>query len=224
MVRPSRRSASVVRGIPPERLISAAGRFVRWALVSVSVAVALLGALVARPLATLVAAPLLAALAVVILLLAAPRAQQAGPSSRTVALCALGGALVVPLGAGLPLLGSTGAVLLIALLVLGAVLLAERAAQLLEAGAGGVGGSDVARLRRGLPDLPLDVLIRLWRQSAPPVRGDPEPAARTAAADVRSLLLDELSRRDPAGVERWLHAGAGDPGPYLSTGDADRSL
>jgi hypothetical protein len=32
-----------------------------------------------------------------------------------------------------------------------------------------------------------------------------------AAAQVRSLVLDELERRDPAGFRRWLADGAVDP-------------
>jgi hypothetical protein len=74
---------------------------------------------------------------------------------------------------------------------------------------------DITYLRRVLPDLPDEVLLREWRASALRLGPDVDPGTRAAAVELRALLIDELSRRDPAGVERWLRAGGSDPDPHL---------
>jgi hypothetical protein len=74
---------------------------------------------------------------------------------------------------------------------------------------------DSAHLRRVLPELPDDALLREWGDSADLLGPDVDPATRVAAAELRALLIDELSRRDPAGVERWLRTGDSRPDQHL---------
>jgi hypothetical protein len=62
-------------------------------------------------------------------------------------------------------------------------------------------------------------LCRAWCHSARQLGGLPPGPARWSVAETRRALLEELERRDPAGVDRWLRAGAaGDPGRYLTAG------
>ncbi|WP_137161089.1 hypothetical protein [Blastococcus sp. CCUG 61487] len=57
-----------------------------------------------------------------------------------------------------------------------------------------------------------------WLDLSAQLDSSPEPATRQALAARRTLVLDELERRDPDGLARWLAAGAPrgvDPADYV---------
>lgn len=64
-----------------------------------------------------------------------------------------------------------------------------------------------------------DALCRAWRSSFTALQEVRDAAGRAELAERRAGYLAELSRRHPAGVERWLASGAraaGDPRPFLT--------
>jgi hypothetical protein len=64
-----------------------------------------------------------------------------------------------------------------------------------------------------------DDMCRAWRSSYTALSRTSDPAARLRAVEVRALILDELERRDHAGLSAWMDSGArpgSDPGPHLS--------
>ena len=93
----------------------------RSAVLGCAVAVAMLGALTGPPAATAGGALLGGAVAVAAVLLGAWGLDGERPSPRTLAYTGTTGALVVPTALGLPLLGWTAPVLVLALLVVGPV-------------------------------------------------------------------------------------------------------
>lgn len=60
-------------------------------------------------------------------------------------------------------------------------------------------------------------LRQLWTASGVALRRCRDATAVAAVIERRSLYLDELARRDPTGVARWVAAGTPDPTPYLRT-------
>jgi hypothetical protein len=206
-------------------LAALAPGLVRWcrrALFGAAVVVAWAGALTAPAHLTLLVAPVVGALTVGALRLAAAALGAGRPSSRTSVLSGLAGLLVVPFLAGVPLFGPPGLALLMALLMTGSSLLARGAVPVSPPAGETVTRAEVDRLGIGLRDLPLTEVLERWRGTARLT--DTGPEVRTAVAELRSLLLDELSRRDPAGVERWLRSGDDDPGRHLPSGDVDRTV
>jgi hypothetical protein len=66
--------------------------------------------------------------------------------------------------------------------------------------------------------LPTPELVLAWRRSYAGLLRERTPAQIAAHAERRQRLLDELERRDAAGVERWLRSGAraaSDPTRFL---------
>ena len=60
-----------------------------------------------------------------------------------------------------------------------------------------------------------------WRRSYWLLHDLPQGPARCDVVAIREAILDELERRDPAGFQQWLQAGAragSDPRRYLITG------
>jgi hypothetical protein len=58
-----------------------------------------------------------------------------------------------------------------------------------------------------------------WLRTTALLDASPEPATREAVAARRASVLDELERRDPEGVARWLALGSdrgGNPAEFLS--------
>lgn len=75
-------------------------------------------------------------------------------------------------------------------------------------------------VRRDVPvaDLSTPELVRAWRLSFNLLFSAPSNAARSAVVARRQQYLEELERRDPSGLQRWLASGArvsSDPGRYL---------
>ncbi|WP_369255151.1 hypothetical protein [Geodermatophilus amargosae] len=68
-------------------------------------------------------------------------------------------------------------------------------------------GQDAELLRQVLASVPLDVLFDEWHGTG--IRSG--PASDGARAEVRALVVDEFSRRDPAGTTRWLTGGPDEP-------------
>lgn len=67
-------------------------------------------------------------------------------------------------------------------------------------------------------------LCREWHESYVSLRNAPTPAARLRIVIARQRCLDELERRDPAGLQAWLASAAsagGDPGRFLTDGRSD---
>lgn len=78
-----------------------------------------------------------------------------------------------------------------------------------------------ALLRSTLRVVSLSVLLDQWRTTGRDLHR-PGPSCGTSA-QLRRLLLEELERRDPDGVDRWLRSGRTDPEPFLARGrDVDR--
>jgi hypothetical protein len=125
------------------------------------------------------------------------------------------------IGTGLVvLLGPSTASVLVAFLLVGVrgALLARRALRPVQA---------------VTPPVPIDVqspvlamlstpeLCLAWRRSYLALGELPTGPARGELVTLRQSMLDEIERRDPAGFQRWLDAGAragSDPGRYLATG------
>jgi hypothetical protein len=75
-----------------------------------------------------------------------------------------------------------------------------------------------AQSRPPVQHLSLPELGREWQRTAAALAATTDPATREVLARRRQEALDELERRDPAGIARWLSAGAtvdGDPARHL---------
>lgn len=177
-------------------------------LLATMVAIALLGAVVTPLMGMLVFAPCLGALVGgVVALLHSDFPHE--PSSRRAFVYAVAtGTMLIPFANGLVGLGSAGGVVLFALLVLGPLLAADRMA----AEMGEAAGSDVEALSALLPVLRTAQLLAEWEATENLLSS---PRHHAVAAEIRALLLDELSRRDPAGVAAWLAAGRASPQRYI---------
>ena len=207
-----------------ERAWRTATRVVRAVLLVVAVAVTLLGAMLGPPAAVLLWAPVTGLVTLGAARLAVRAFADEPGGRRPVLVSGVVGFLLVPFTSGLGALGRIGGVLLIAMLVLGALWVVELAVDAPDAGPALALRRQVSAVRRVLPEMPFEGLLEQWRQAAPEIGPDADPEVRIVAAELRSLLLDELTRRDPAGVERWLRAGVDDPGRYLYPGDAGRAV
>ena len=211
---PPAAGSSVHSAVPPPArgVWGTVVRRVRMVLLVVVVAVALLGAVVTPALGMLVIAPLVGTVLAGALALVDPDFPRDTSSRRGVVYAAAAGVLLVPLANGLVALGSLGGVVLLVLLALGPLVATDGPVD----EAGEVPSPGV--LAELLPALPTAQLLAEWRASEALVGS---PSRQAAAAEVRALLLDELSRRDPDGVAGWLGAG-GSPESYISP-DRDRA-
>ncbi|MCZ2857111.1 hypothetical protein [Blastococcus sp. VKM Ac-2987] len=133
-------------------------------------------------------------------------------SRRLVVHAAATGVLLLPFGAALPALGSLGGVAVLVLLVAGPLVAADRLTE------DEVDVRDVAGLRSVLPRLPTAALVETWSGTEELLRS---PRHRDLATEVRGLVLDELTRRDPGGVAAWLAVGGTSPAPHIRS---DRDL
>lgn len=60
------------------------------------------------------------------------------------------------------------------------------------------------RLDAVLGDVPSSTLCRLWEQTSQDLRRTYLPSTVCSYAELRAAILDELTRRHPDGVRRWL--------------------
>ncbi len=135
-----------------------------------------------------------------------PRSPQA---RRVAAYAVAAGVLLVPFLVGLSSLGAAGAALFLGLLLVGLLVLEDRLSAAPDAG----GGRDDTALRELLPRLSTTYLLEEWHASEALLVDD-----HGTAVHVRALLLDELTRRDPAGVQRWLTSRDRSPESYIDPG------
>ena len=86
--------------------------------------------------------------------------------------------------------------------------------------------SALTRLRRSeteLHDLGLDDLCQLWRRTYFEILDAVPPSDTAAVAHYRQCILDEIDRRNPGGLNRWLATRprpSSNPLPYLQSGTA----
>jgi hypothetical protein len=186
-------------------------RWVRSLVLAAVVGMALVGALDTHWTAMLLFAPGLgASLAGVVALIDSDFPGE--PASRRVVVYAFcTGVLLVPFSSGLVMLGTTGGTVLMGLLVLGPFLIGDWMA----AAAGPAERMDVTALKELLPALATTQLRQQWRATEDLLRS---PRHHVVAAEVRALLLDELSCRDPEGVAAWLAAGSDSPAAFIRSG------
>ncbi|MCZ2813004.1 hypothetical protein O2W15_16335 [Modestobacter sp. VKM Ac-2979] len=188
-------------------------RVLRLVLVVLYVGIALPGALVTPVPRMLLLAPLVGAFAAVVAGLANP-GFPAQPRARRVVLAAFAGAvLTVPFASGVGLLGPSGAWLVIGMVLMAATVVASWIAECDSAPLPLSDPRRVAALRDFVSVLPTEALIREWRATVAPLQVATDPQERAALVRVRGLVLDELVRRDPEAVARWLEdGGPADPG------------
>jgi hypothetical protein len=191
------------------------GRACRALLLLAATACALAGALTASPYVVLVIAPAcgLFVAGVVAVHVVALEGRTVDPvrttkAHRAVLLSGGWAALLPPAAAGIRTLDDAGVMVVVVLVFLAA-----------SVGAGGIveicqlssetpeGGWDEEELRQLLRVLPTSMLLSEWHSGCEYVHSAKAHEARIHAAQVRGLLLEELSRRDPAGVGRWLSEG-----------------
>lgn len=168
------------------------------------VALAVLGALVTPPVGMLLIAPLTGAAAGLAVAFLHPAFPGEPRARRAALLTAATGAAFVPFIYGVDLLGGVGGMVALVLLVLGCCLAASWAMDLIEATPPARAPADEGWMRAVLPSLPTAVLLQEWRATQQLCGPGTGAAERARAAQVRALLLEELSRRDPLAVEQWL--------------------
>lgn len=188
-----------------------AARACTAALRTLYVGTALLGLLITPPLVTLVVAPVLAVGTAGALASFLWYVEGRWPSRTTLRTTGTATAALLPFSYAVQALQAVGdAVVLavLALLVVGAVDAVRgrgggRSPFPVPPGPGG----DEDRLRELVSALPVQHLLAQWQALQRPRPGS-DPAA---AAAVRTVLLDELQRRDPDGFAAWLGTGAVGP-------------
>jgi len=149
---------------------------------------------------------------------------------RAIVLSGAWGALLVPALAGVGVLAAGGAVIMFVLMVVGAVLAASWITETCspsdrnaETALHDDMGMDEGELRQFIGVLPTSTLLREWRRTGERLRPGSDPRQRTVAVRLRVLLLEELSCRDPAGVDRWLSEGDEDAPDQYVRGDRGSS-
>jgi hypothetical protein len=199
------------------------GRASRLILLLGITACALVGALTTPPYVVLLVAPAFGLLvsgvaAVLILGFKEPTA-----AHRTIVLSGAWAALIVPALAGMGALATGGAVIMFVLMVIGSVVAASWITETCassdgssELGMNDETGMDEGELRLFIGALPTSLLLREWRRTGERLRPGKDPQQHLRAIRLRTMLLEELSRRDPAGVDLWLNAGDNDaPDQYV---------
>jgi hypothetical protein len=178
-------------------------------------ACALVGALTASAYVVLVIAPTcgLFAAGVVAVHVVDPARGTVDPGRRTrmhreVLLAGAWAALLPPAAAGVRTLDDGGVMVAVLLVFLAASVAAGWIVEICEASSENPeAGWDEEELRRLLHVLPTSMLLSEWHSGCEYMHSVRAEEQRIHAAHVRTLLLEELSRRDPAGVSRWLSEG-----------------
>lgn len=180
---------------------------------TVVVGVALLGALVTPPLVMVAVGPALGLMSGGVVLAVDPVHGRSDAGRRLAVGVGVAGALLLPFVAGLGVFGSSGPVVALAVVGLGCLVATDR---LVRADPRDDDpAAQAAFLREVLPVLPTAEVLRLWRATDGILHGARAGPEQARAVDLRAALLDELTRRDPVGVERWLRAGGGMPDDHI---------
>jgi hypothetical protein len=201
-------------GEPLVRLPSwyrAIARFARVAGPATVVAVSLPGVLVTPPWVMASLAPLIGLFAAGAVLTAAPAGPVPLRARRTAVVMGVGGVLAVPLASGLGLLGGVGLALGAVLVVLGTFVLGD----CLAGSSAAARVDELTRLLELFPSLPTGHLLRAWRVTEEALQDGSAGPDRARAVQVRAVLLEELTRRDPGGVARWIRSGGGSPEDFI---------
>jgi hypothetical protein len=202
------------------------GRASRLILLLGTSACALVGALTTPPYVVLVFAPafgLLVSLMATSIILGF---REFAAARRVIVLAGAWGALLVPALAGIGVLAAGGAVIMFVLMVLGSVVAVSWITQTCGApdrsskpGTTDERAMDEDELRLFIGALPTSSLLREWHRTGERLRPGANPQQRITAIRLRTVLLEELSRRDPAGVDRWLSEGDEDAPDQYVRGD-----
>jgi hypothetical protein len=173
------------------------------------VGTAAMGALSSPALATLVGAPLAGLFVASQVALVHPGFPAQPSARRAVLLAGAGCALGVPFVMGATALGTTGAVLTMIVITTGAVSVAGRLTELCrDDEVSRPTAQDTRVLGELIGAVPMSTLLEEWRLSEAVLATATDPDERSAASLAREMLLDEMTRRDPAGVRRWLQDDA----------------
>ena len=215
---PSRQAVSAAVG---EHWAQRWVRLARWVLLALYVPVTLLGVAVVTPTVMVTVTVVVTGFAGVGLIAGLVRVYELpGPDRRTRTITGSAAAGIVPFSEGVDLLQEAGTVIGATVLLLLALVGNHWWAHNLTVSADpsvtrpAVGGP----LREWLAGEPVESLFREWR-ALQPERLPVDARHVGAAAQVRSLLLDELERRDPVGFGRWLSEGAVAPPEQHIRGD-----
>jgi hypothetical protein len=178
------------------------------------VGTALIGAFVTPPIGMLLVAPLTGAGVGLLAALVNPAFPAETWARRGALISGATGAAFVPFVNGVALLGAVGGVLAVVLLVLGSCRAANWMIDVIEDSPARMSSRDERWTRMVMPSLPTATLLQEWRATQAVVGSRPV-AERTRAVQLRGILLEELARRDPAAVERWLRSGDWSSGPQI---------
>jgi hypothetical protein len=140
------------------------------------------------------------------------------PSAPTSRGALLGAALVVASVGGGMALGPLGWFLVAAVLLTSPMVLSRLIALRKPRRAGDEGSPSVVDDGRSAATMSTQALVQAWRVSFHALTRARTSPARAAVAARRAEYLDELERRHPKAVRRWLEAGArpgSDPSPFL---------
>ena len=219
-------------GEPGRSAVGALGRVCSVVAAAGFVGLALLGAVVSPPVVVFVLGPLCAALLAGLVAVAEDGPLRRPVAVRRVLVAAGAGLLLIPFCAGMAVLGPLGLAVLVVLLALAAVGCVARAGGLrsrprprlhVVTGPDAAGGAPLTTWPASsfVCLLPTVRLLEEWRSSRAQLCGG-DPARRLEAVELRAELIEELARRHPDAVDRWLMEG-GDQDPARYIGD-DRDL
>jgi MFS family permease len=138
---------------------------------------------------------------------------------RTILLSGAWAALLVPAAAGVGALGPAGGGVAVALMGLCVVVVSSWIAETCDPSDWAETGMDVDQLQQFIHVLPTSMLLREWRATGEHLQPGADLYRRAQAVQVRTLLMEELSRRDPVGVGRWLSEGDEDAPERYVRGD-----
>ena len=197
-------------------------RVCRRALLGGAIAFAFVGALTTPPYVVLVFAPAFGIVVGSVVALVNPAFPKARSARRAAVFSATGTALVVPCLAGIVQFGSAGGVAALVLMVLGCIVVGGWIVEQSELpDHGDASDLDVETLRQFVQVLPTAMLLREWRSASDHVQPGAALDRRAEAVLVRTVLLEELSHRDPVGVARWLSDGDEEAPEQHLRGDSD---
>ncbi len=204
-----------VRRTPPSLWVRSMRRC-RVVLLLGATLFALVGALTTPPYVVLVLAPVCGIFFASVVAVVNPAFPKDSSARRTVVFSWAGATLFIPCLAGIGQFGSLGTVAAMVLMVLGCVVVGDWIVECSNASDRGAGaGMDVEQLQQLFYVLPTSMLLGEWRATGELMQTGADPDRRDEAVLVRTLLMEELSRRDPEGVARWLEGEEDAPEQYL---------
>jgi hypothetical protein len=197
-------------------------RACRHTLLGGAVAFALVGALTTPPYVVVIVAPTFGVFVGSVVALINPEFPKSRSARRAAVFSGAGAALVVPCLAGIGQFGAEGTIIAAVLSLLSCVVACEWIVRDSDLSDGqGASALDVEGLQQLIQVLPTSTLLREWRSVGEHVRTGADQDLRARAVLVRTLLLEELSHRDPEGVARWLSEGDEEAPEQYLRGDSD---